>query len=225
MRAFISYSHIDRQYGAQAKTVLGEVGIESFLAHDDLEVSEEWRVRILEELRRCDLFVPLLSVNFLASRWAPQEVGFVVSRSDVVVAPLSVDGTVPFGFIGHVQAARIPQTGITRETLVVPLARKRPREILPSLIRIAVNASSYRDAEAKMRPLVPFFGELTPEEAQSLAEGSVENGQVWDAALCRTEYLPQLVRMQGEVIQPKTLRALQYQIANARRYFGDDADA
>lgn len=221
MRAFISYSHADRSYGAQAKAVLADVGIDAFLAHDDLEVSEEWRARILEELRSCGLFVPLLSANFMASKWAPQEAGFIVSRPEVVIAPLSIDGTVPFGFIGHVQCSKIPPTGITRELLVVPLARRQPRQILPRLIQIAVDAGSFRGAEAKMLPLVPFFDELAPAEAQSLAEGSVENGQIWDASLCRTEYLPKLIRAQEGNIHPKTLRALKYQIEHARRYPGD----
>lgn len=122
--AFISYSHQDRAYGAQAKGVLAEVGIEAFLAHDDLEVSEEWRERILIELRRCDLFVALLSANFLSSKWAPQEAGFIVSRPEVVIAPLSIDGTTPFGFLSHLQAGRITKDGITRELLVAPLARR-----------------------------------------------------------------------------------------------------
>ena len=67
--AFVSYSHVDREFGRQAKTVLGEVGIDAFLAHEDLDTSEQWQERILSELRRCDLFVPLLSKNFLESEW------------------------------------------------------------------------------------------------------------------------------------------------------------
>jgi len=222
MRSFISYSHADRHYGAQAKAVLAEVGIDAFLAHDDLEVSEEWRARILEELGRCDLFVPLLSTNFLASKWAPQETGFIMSRPEVIIAPLSIDGTVPFGVIGHVQSSRIPEGGITRDLLVVPLVRRHPREFLPRLIDVAVHAFSFRDAEAKMRPLVPFFAELTPSEAQALAKGSVANNQIWDAALCRSEYLPEFVRSQGANLHPDTLRALQYQIEHARKYPSDD---
>ena len=222
MRAFISYAHVERGYGAQAKSVLDEVGIEAFLAHDDLEVSDEWRERILEELRRCDLFVPLLSKNFLSSKWAPQEVGFIISRPEVVIAPLSIDGTIPFGFISHLQSRPIPTEGITRELLVEPLARRLPREILPSLIRIAGDARSFRDAEAKMRPLVPFFHEFTSEEAQALAEALVTNGQIWSAVLCRTEFLPQLIRDQGCDLNPKTLRALQYQIENDQRYPRED---
>jgi hypothetical protein len=221
--AFISYSHVDRAYGAQAKSVLAEVGIEGFLAHEDLEVSEEWRDRILKELRRCDLFVPLLSENFLSSKWAPQEAGFIISRPEVAIAPLSIDGTTPFGFLSHLQSGRITKEGITRELLVEPLARRIPRKILPGLIQIAGNAGSFRSAEAKMRPLVPFFPAFTPDEAQALAEASVRNAQIWSAAQCRTEYLPELMRSQGANIRPDTLRALQYQVKNDRWYDPDDA--
>lgn len=69
--AFVSYSHKDREFGRQTKAVLNDVGIPSFLAHDDLETSEAWQHRILDELRSCDIFVPLLSRNFVASDWAP----------------------------------------------------------------------------------------------------------------------------------------------------------
>ena len=220
--AFISYSHQDRAYGAQAKGVLAEVGIEAFLAHDDLEVSEEWRERILIELRRCDLFVALLSANFLSSKWAPQEAGFIVSRPEVVIAPLSIDGTTPFGFLSHLQAGRITKDGITRELLVAPLARRIPRKILPGLIEIAGKAGSFRSAEARIRPLVPFFPVFTRDEAQALAEASVNNGQIWSGGVCRTEYLPELIRIQGANIRHDTLLALQYQVENDRWYNSEE---
>jgi hypothetical protein len=223
--AFISYSHADRKYGAQAKSVLAEVGIDAFLAHEDLEVSDDWRERILQELLRCDLFVPLLSTNFCSSKWAPQETGFIVSRPKVVIAPLSIDGTIPFGFISQRQSRRIPAEGITRELLVEPLARQIPREILPGLIRIAGTATSFRSAEATMRPLVQFFPVLTPTEAQALADAAVRNSQIWAAGLCRSEYLPELIRVQGATISRETLRALQYQVENQEWYRGKATDA
>lgn len=216
--AFISYSHVDRKYGAQAKSVLADVGIEAFLAHDDLHVSDEWRTRIIQELKCCDLFVPLLSENFLASKWAPQEVGFIISRPKVTIAPISLDGTTPFGFISHVQSRRIGKDGITLELLVDPLAERMPRKILPGLIRIASDAGSFRYAEARMAPLVPYFRRLRPDQAQALAEASVRNGQIWSAKLCRTEYLPEFVRHQAKNIASKTLRALKYQIQNDEWY-------
>ena len=217
--AFVSYSHLDREFGGQVKAVLEEVGIDAFLAHEDLEVSEEWQQRILSELRRCDLFVPLLSKNFLASKWAPQEAGFIASRfPEVVLAPLSIDGTTPFGFLSHVQSSRIRSEGVTRELLVEPLTNRFPRKILPGLIRIAAAAGSFRYAEKTMRPLVSYFSIFTAEEAQALADASVRNGQIWSASLCRSTYLPEFIRVQGSNLKPETLYALQYQLENNEWY-------
>jgi len=218
MTAFISYSHSDREYGGQAKRVLGEFDIEGFLAHEDLEVSEEWQARILAELRRCDLFVPLLSANFLSSRWAPQEAGFIISRPEVLITPLSIDGTTPFGFLSHLQSRRIPNEGLTREFLIEPLATRLPRIALPALIRIAGAAKSFRDAESKVAPLVRFFPSFTSQEAQAFAEAVITNGQIWSAALCRNDYLPKFVQAQRTNLNPKTLRALHYQLEHDERY-------
>ena len=218
VNAFISYSHKDREYGGQAKVVLNKVGIDAFLAHDDLDVSEQWKRRILEELGRCNLFVPLLSKNFLESKWAQQETGYIASRPEIIIAPLSIDGTTPFGFFSHIQGRRIAKDGIARELLVEPLVKHFPRTILPALIHIAGRAGSFRRAERLMRPLVPHFSRFTDNEAQALAEVSVDNGQIWNAADCRDEYLPEFIRLQGGNIERETLRALQYQLDNRTWY-------
>jgi hypothetical protein len=220
--AFISYSHKDRKFGAQAKGVLAEVGIDAFLAHDDLHVSDEWRERIIEELKRCDIFVPLLSSNFIESKWAAQEIGFIISRPEVAIAPISLDGTTPFGFISHVQSRTITKDGITRELLIEPLAKRIPRKIVPGLIKIAADAHTFRSAESRIAPLVPLFGKFSPEEAQFLAEESVKNSQIWSAALCRNEYLPALIKAQKASINPKTLRALRHQITHDEWYNPDE---
>lgn len=221
IKAFISYSHEDRKYGAKAKAVFAEFGIEAFLAHEDLEVSDEWRACIIKELQSCGIFVPLLSANFLASKWAPQEVGFIISRPEVAIAPISLDGTTPFGFISHVQGRRVSKEGITRELLIEPLAKRMPRQILPGLIKLASKAGSFRSAETLMAPLVEHFGTMTRDEAQALAEASVSNSQIWAAQLCRDEYLPELLRLQRRKIDGSTLRALQYQVENGEWYRGE----
>src|ERR1035438_3292379 len=103
MRAFISYSVIDKQFAGGVKRALENLGVECFLAHEDIRVSEEWKDRILQELREADIFVTVLSERFKASEWCSQELGFIVSRPEVVIVPLSIDGTNPYGFISHVQ--------------------------------------------------------------------------------------------------------------------------
>jgi len=171
-------------------------------------------------LRRCSLFVPLLSVNFLRSLWAPQEVGFVVARSepDLIIAPLSLDGTRSFGFIAHLQSPTVPSDGITEKFLIQPLARRLPRAILPIMINRAAEAAGFRHAEELMQPLVPLFDLFTPEEAQIFAEAAVSNGQIWDALLCRSEYLPRFLAVQESNIREDTLRALRYQLRYGRWY-------
>lgn len=62
--AFISYSTKEKAYSADVKRILEEYGVDCFLAHEDLVVSEEWKHRILEELRRCNVFIPLLKRPF-----------------------------------------------------------------------------------------------------------------------------------------------------------------
>ena len=217
-RAFISYSHEDRVVAAQLKELFTDLNIQAFLAHEDLEVSDEWRERILEELRSCEIFAALLSSNFLASRWAPQEVGFIISRPDVLIAPLSIDGTRSFGFISHLQSPRIPKDGLTPGFLVGPLARRLPRVILPVLIQRVASARGFRVAEERMQPLVPLFELFTPEEAETLASASVENNQIWPAYLCHTKYLPEFLRIQGENLSPRTRRALEYQLKHQQWY-------
>jgi len=220
--AFISYAHADRAYGGQAQKVLAEVGISAFLAHEDIDVSDEWRECLLRELARCRLFVPLLSKNYLASTWAQQEAGFIVSRlSDVVVAPLSLDGTRSGGFLAHLQSPSVRSDGITQSLLVEPLVARFPRTILPKLIEAARNAGSFRGAEALIAPLVRFFPLFNVAEAQAFAEAAVKNPQIWDAALCFSEYLPAFVRTQAENIRPEILRPLVYQLEHRAWYPGD----
>ncbi|HET8547251.1 MAG TPA: hypothetical protein VFL57_04570, partial [Bryobacteraceae bacterium] len=72
--------------------------------------------------------------------------------------------------------------------------------------------------ESTMRPLVPLLPIFTPEEAQTLADASVRNSQIWPARLCKDEYLPELIRLHGPSMKPKTLRALSYQIKNGEWY-------
>ncbi len=218
INAFISYSHKDRNFARQAKSVLGTFGIDAFLAHQDIGVSHDWRDRIVQELKRCELFLPLLSKNFLASQWAPQETGFIVSRPDVKVIPIALDGTIAFGFISNIQSRRIDGEEITSDFLLPALVNNFPRSIFPHLIDLVRTASSFREGEAKLERLLPYLKDLTPDEAKALAENCVKNPQVWDAMRCRDNYLPEFIRIQGKHMGVKNRRALQYQITNHDSY-------
>jgi len=72
-RAFISYSSQEKQSAAEVQRALSEYGIEGFLAHEDISVSEQWKERIFQELKGRGMFIALISKAFKESAWAPQE--------------------------------------------------------------------------------------------------------------------------------------------------------
>ena len=218
IRAFISYSTKDKVAAGRVKDFLASYGLECFLAHEDLQVSEEWKERILEELLRCNIFIPLLSKNFRDSDWAPQEIGVISGRKAVAVVPISLDGTVPYGFISSIQGRIIPQAGLTEELIVLPLLKRFPRLIIPGMIKRVKDAGSYRGGEAALRPLAPYFNTLTDPELIALMDAAIENSQVWSAGECRNQLLPQLIATNGSRIPSEKLKALSYQIEKNRWY-------
>lgn len=216
--AFISYSIKDKEYGTAVKKALNALKVESFLAHNDLHVSAKWEKRILQELGKCNIFVPLLSKKFLASKWCPQETGIISKRRGVIIFPLLLDKTIPFGFIRHVQGQKVSLNDIDEELFLGPLAEKFPRFVLPQWIERLKKAYSYRGAEALVAPLRPFFRKLNVKEANRFAELSIENGQIWAAHLCYNEYLPEFLKIQGSHLRPILRKKLTYQVKNQEWY-------
>jgi hypothetical protein len=200
---FISYASADRRLAARVKAALLECGVDGFMAHEDIHVSQEWRDRILEELRRMEVFVPLLSAHFKSSDWTSQESGAACVRDDVLIIPASLDGTVPYGFLNRFQGQRLPQP-VTAEFFRGAIARQKPHAIIKVLMENLDGAASFRGAERLMEPLVPFFNQLTIEEANGILDMSIGNSQIWDAGTCRVDYLPKLLSaVRGKADQRK----------------------
>ena len=218
MRAFISYSTKDKKYGADVKAVLEKIALESFLAHDDVRVSEEWKQRILQELKKCEIFVPLLSVSFKSSDWCGQETGFVVERGKVLIIPLSIDGTMPYGFISHLQGHQSPPSGIDPQTILGAVGGKWPSIAIDALLKAVEGARSFRGAEALIESLLPYFRRFSKEQASRLAGMAIDNAQIWAAKLCHEKYLPLFLKFNRTKISPPLHRALKYQIENQAWY-------
>ena len=220
LHGFISYSTADRVQAGAVRDYLSTIGVDCFLAHDDLGVSEEWKQRILEELQRMDVFIALLSTSFKGSDWAPQELGFAVARPEVPVIPLSLDGTMPFGFISHLQGKRISEP-LTDSLFIGPLQRRYPRQLTPALIERLSGARTFRGAEALMEPLRPMFKDFTAGEIDQFAEACIRNSQIWDAGLCAAQYIPEFIQLHRHRMRAARLRVLQHQIE--KREWHEDA--
>ena len=220
IRGFISYSTVDRHVAAEIKKALRELGVDAFTAHDDLLLSQIWRDRILDELKSAEVFVPVLSAAFRQSDWASQEVGVAMAQPSIVIAPISLDGTIPFGFISHIQGLPKPKD-LGSEFFMDAIASRFPRQIIARRIEILETVGSWRTAERLVAPLVPYFAQMTDQEVGAFAEVAVQNGEIWDAADCRKKYLPEFIAKNESRIPTQMLVALRYQLKHAAWYQPD----
>jgi len=209
---FISYSSADRGIAADVKNALLACGVDAFMAHEDIHVSQQWRDRIVDELRRMEVFVPLLSANFRTSEWTAQEAGAAIVRRDVLIIPASLDGTIPYGFLNHFQGRRLHRP-VDPAFFRVPLLAHKPGAIIDALIDDLEGAGSFRGAESRMQPIVPLFNQLSPAQAERIVDIAISNNQIWDASKCRATYLPDLLRSAAGKVPAAKVQELQDRIA------------
>jgi len=114
------------------------------MAHEDIEPSVEWQNEIIRQLTICDVFIPLVSRNFKESKWTDQETG-IAFGSNTEVIPISLDKTMPYGFIGKYQTLRCKdEITETCSQLFKTLLKKPIAEILKNyLIHSLGNSENY----------------------------------------------------------------------------------
>lgn len=212
IKVFISYSSKDKLVAAGIKKTLTDYGIENFLAHNDIEVSQEWRERILKELHESDVFIPILSKNFCESAWCSQEAG-IACYKNILVIPLSLDETIPYGFMNRYQGEKInPRYSrrIPSELFINPILKKFPEiEILDLLISRLENCRNFRNCEAAMNSLEPYFDQLDKEQIDQVIDISIRNNQIWNATRCFSYYLPKFIKMnKGRIDETKLNKLL-----------------
>ena len=110
---FFSYSHKDRVLAGKIATLLNEKGIDVFLAHEDIEVSERWREEIFKHLESDNVLLALLTPKYEKSVWANQEAGIMHGKRGKVI-PLIVGETniKKFGFLEALQGISIKEENL-----------------------------------------------------------------------------------------------------------------
>src|SRR3989338_391432 len=104
IQVFICYSSRDDRIGGSIKAVFDNYfGFNSFLAHDNLKISDDWPREVWRNLIRAEYVVPIISSHFEHSAFANQEIGLSLAWGKNIV-PISIDGTNPHGFIKFKQA-------------------------------------------------------------------------------------------------------------------------
>ena len=198
IRVFISHISEFKNDAMTIKEELGVFGFASFVAHNDIQPSEEWQKEIERALASMHLFIALLTEGFKKSNWTDQEVGFALARK---VQVLPVDrGLTPYGFIGRYQALSWPGSDafpVARRILEMALKKD---ELNPFAISAFIEAVSRADSEAqayKLSNIFPRIDFLTFDQADGLVNAFNSNRYVNEAFDFRARIYGALSRMTG----------------------------
>jgi hypothetical protein len=216
MRAFMSYQTEDKQIATRVATILKEFECSAFMAHEDIEVAGEWRLEILKEIEAAHLFVPILSANYYNSIWCKQESGIAAFRKMTII-PLSTDGSIPQGFITHIQSTKIDPAAPTYRDLLPGVAKHDVSFVIDKLVAKIGKSRNYRGAEANFELILPYIDKANREQVVDLLNVATDNEQVCNAALCATQYLPPLVKSHGEFMDKDKLKELEGVLARYNR--------
>ncbi len=102
LRVFVSHLAAHRDFAGKLQESLLDFGVSCFIAHNDIEPTQEWQSQIETALATCDTLVALLHKDFHVSKWTDQEIGFAMGRGLPAFA-VRFDQD-PYGFIGRFQA-------------------------------------------------------------------------------------------------------------------------
>jgi hypothetical protein len=211
MKAFMSYQTADKAVAARVAALLKSMSVDAFMAHEDIDVSHQWRAELLRQLKLADVFIVVLSANYLTSAWCVQESGIAAFRK-LTIIPLSADGTIPPGFLGEFQSIRIDPNNPTLANLLPGLANHDVVFTIDKLVEKFGHSGSYRTAEDNFRLLEPFLDRASKKQKVRLLTLSAHNSQIFDAGGCHT-YLPPLVKTHGKFMPPNDLAKLKQEFS------------
>ena len=182
LKVFITHLAAHRKCVAELQEALWDYGMSGFVAHSDIEPTQEWQTEIETALATCVALVALLHPDFHLSSWTDQEIGFAMGRS---VPVFSVRfGQDPYGFIGRFQGfdgKGKPAAALARELFEAYRKNKQTQALMAgALVKLLEESNNF--ASAKER--VGYLEELAtwaPSMSARLKGALKSNSQVADA--------------------------------------------
>jgi len=209
LKTFLSYHSSDKALGGEIKRNLYHYGLDVFLAHEDIQPTEEWQTRILSELKRTDIFLPLLTENFIKSKWTSQECGVAVARGTFIVSlKVSID---PFGFLSKYQAFNFKIENVVRScsgiAKVVHKNRRLQKRFLDGLIASVRRSDTFEEAKERTMMLNDFDG-YNGRQVNDILRAAIENAQVYKSFGARKHLEIFLKKYKGDEAAVKAYRKL-----------------
>ncbi len=201
VRVFLSHKAEYKKGTSQLKDCLKRYGIACFVAHEDIEPTEEWQTEIEHALHSMDAMVALLTPDFHESKWTDQEIGFALGRGLPVVAVCL--GQDPYGFIGKLQGLQgcdwqqVEDMAAEAYALLYKRLPDKSRLFEAALAAYA-GSDSWADSAWKVENVLSTFETLTRRQVEDVVRAYRDNPQNLSSFDGMDALKPLLERWTGE---------------------------
>lgn len=181
IKTFISYSSKDKHIAGTFKKRLEDLGIglEVFLAHEDIMGSKEWEDEIIYSLGRSEIFMPLITDNFYDSEWTDQESGMARITKQLVI-PICWK-VPPQGFMKRYQAIFVKEDNylevFSEIHEIISQHEILGKHIVDAAIAQFVESGSFDETRRQFRN-IRQIKQFSPEQIQTLVRGCNDNSQI-----------------------------------------------
>ena len=176
---FLSHAHADRVIARKLADELKNHAFDAFVAHEDIKLGDKWESTIFERIKKCDLFIAILSNNFHQAQYTDHEVGIAQGQGKTIL-PLSIDETKPYGFMTQFQAKKISPEIDAKEVSEIFkefMPKAFETKVDDNLINSLIYADSFREATNYTRKLSKHT-EFSDAQINLIAKGFIDNDQL-----------------------------------------------
>ncbi len=180
VRMFLSHKATVKVETSRLKQSFARCGIGAFVAHEDIEPTQEWQREIERALFSMDALVALLTADFHDSKWTDQEVGVAIGRGVPLIAiRLGLD---PYGLMGKGQGLGgcgwSDTDAIALKTFDLLSKRLSDKSrLFECALTAYAESTSFADSGWKVEQLLTRFDDLTPSQVERVLTAYRANGQ------------------------------------------------
>lgn len=177
---FISHADEERRIASQLKRGLENFDMNGFVAHEDIVGGTDWNPALIERIGQCDIFVALLSKAYRKADFTDQEAGIAFAMKKPLM-PISLDGTMPYGFIKKFQAKKclngFDEKNIEEICNLIRINTDKGQKEINDLIDSLARARSWRSANAIASELFAH-PKFTSQQINEIARAVINNFEV-----------------------------------------------
>jgi hypothetical protein len=183
IRVFLSHvSRVKDDVGA-VKQALLPLGVDAFVAHEDIEPQQQWHREIEIALGTMDVLCAFVTPDFATSKWCDQETGYALGRGVPVIAVNY--GAQPHGLLGKQQSIggdnRVAAVCAAKIADVMAQQEHLQARFTEAIVEAVATANSSQDAEEGAKRLATFQEYLSDDQIKRLLVAAKENSQVREA--------------------------------------------